>query len=312
MNTTVANSISLDAAVVICAYIDERWFQLVNAIQAVQAQSQPVQKIVVVIDHNPALLARVKERFPLVHAIENAEEKGLSGARNTGIAAASSATLIGFVDDDAVIEVDWLKNLSQMIAADPLIMGAGGRIIPKWETDRPMWMPEEFYWVVGCTHKGVPEQTADVRNLVGANMLIRREVFDKVGGFRVGIGRVDAVPLGCEETELCIRTRQAIPNARFVYDPNTVVYHSVPLKRTGWSYYRSRCYAEGLSKALISKIVGQKDGLASERTHALITLPKGVMTGIGDAVIRGDRDGLKRAGAIVAGLMITTAGYIRG
>jgi len=191
-------------------------------------------------------------------------------------------------------------------------MGAGGRIIPKWEAANPKWMPEEFYWVVGCTHKGVPETTAEVRNLIGANMLIRREVFDRVGGFRNGIGRVDAIPLGCEETELCIRTRQAIPNARFIYDPNTMVYHSVPLKRTGWSYFQARCYAEGISKSVISKLVGQKDGLSSERTHAMITLPKGVLSGLQDVLLRGDMDGAKRAGAIIAGLMITTAGYIRG
>jgi glucosyl-dolichyl phosphate glucuronosyltransferase len=311
MNTNGENGAHIETAVIICAYTDERWSQLVDAVESVKAQSQPADQIVVVIDHNPALLVRIKERFPEVLAVENVHEKGLSGARNTGVSV-TSAALIGFVDDDAVVDRDWLRNLSHIILQDSSIMGAGGRIIPKWETVRPTWLPEEFYWVVGCTHKGVPEETADVRNLIGANMLIRREVFDKVGGFRIGIGRVDAIPLGCEETELCIRVRQAIPEARFVYDPNTEVYHSVPLKRTGWSYYRSRCYAEGISKAVISKWVGQKDGLSSERTHAMITLPKGVINGIGDAVFRGDADGLKRAGAIVAGLMITTAGYIRG
>ncbi len=312
MNITGTQGTQIETAVIICAYTDERWSQLVDAVESVKTQSQPTNQIIVVIDHNPALLVRIKERFPEeVLAVENVHEKGLSGARNTGVSV-TSAALIGFVDDDAIVDRDWLKNLSQLILQDSSVMGAGARIIPKWESVRPTWLPEEFYWVVGCTHKGVPEETADVRNLIGANMLIRREVFDKVGGFRIGIGRVDAIPLGCEETELCIRVRQAIPNARFVYDPNTEVYHNVPLKRTDWSYYRSRCYAEGISKAVISKWVGQKDGLSSERTHALITLPKGVINGIGDAVLRGDADGLKRAGAIVAGLMITTAGYIRG
>ena len=302
---------SAGVAVIICAYTEERWNQLTDSIESVRSQSQPADEIVVVIDHNPALLERVQQQFTDVKAVENAQEKGLSGARNTGIAA-SQAPLIGFVDDDAVVEPVWIKNLSQLILQDDTVMGAGGRIIPKWESSNPKWLPEEFYWVVGCTHKGVPEKTADVRNLIGANMLIRREVFDRVGGFRNGIGRVDAIPLGCEETELCIRTRQAIPNARFVYDPNTVVYHSVPLKRTGWSYFQSRCYAEGISKSVISKLVGQKDGLSTERTHAMKTLPKGVMSGLEDTFIHGDLDGMKRAGAIIAGLMITTAGYIRG
>ena len=310
MNEVGTPNTNSGVAVIICAYTEDRWEQLIDAIESVHNQTQPADEIVVVIDHNPALLKRVQERFSYVKAVENAQEKGLSGARNTGIAACH-APLIGFVDDDAVVEKNWIKELSQIILQDASVMGAGGRIVPKWETERPKWLPEEFYWVVGCTHKGVPEKTADVRNLIGANMLIRREVFDRVGDFRNGIGRVGTIPLGCEETELCIRARQAIPNARFIYDPNTVIYHSVPSKRTGWSYFQSRCYAEGISKAVISKFVGQKDGLSAERSHAMKTLPLGVMTGLGDT-LHGDLDGMKRAGAIIAGLMITTAGYIRG
>ena len=297
-------------AVIICAYTDQRWEQLVAAIESVQAQTLPANEIVVVIDHNSILLDRVQTRFPTIKVVENVQDKGLSGARNSGIAV-TQAALVGFVDDDAVVERDWLKKLSQIIFSDPSIMGAGGRIIPKWEGIVPQWLPEEFYWVVGCTHKGVPETTAEVRNLIGANMLVRREAFDKVGGFLNGIGRVDSIPLGCEETEFCIRTRQAIPNSKFIYDPNTVIDHNVPLKRTGWSYFRDRCYAEGLSKALVSKLVGQQDGLSAERTHVLKTLPAGFFKGLGDA-LTGDWHGLQRAAAIFAGLFLTTLGYVKG
>ncbi len=297
-------------AVIICAYTEQRWEQLVEAIESVQAQSLSATEIIVVIDHNLVLLDRVKNRFPSIKVVENVQDKGLSGARNSGIAA-TQAGLIGFVDDDAVVEKDWLKKLSQIVFSDPQVMGAGGRIIPKWEGKRPNWLPEEFYWVVGCSHKGVPEKTAEVRNLIGANMLVRREAFDTVGGFLNGIGRVDSIPLGCEETEFCIRTRQAIPNTKFIYDPNTVIDHNVPVKRTGWSYFRDRCYAEGLSKALVSKLVGQQDGLSAERTHVLKTLPAGFFKGIKDA-FTGDWHGLQRSAAIFAGLFLTTFGYLKG
>ncbi len=297
-------------AVIICAYTDHRWQQLVEAIESVQIQSLPANEIIVVIDHNPTLLQRVQDRFPLITVTENTQEKGLSGARNSGIAI-TKADLIGFLDDDAVAEKDWLKNLTQIVLADSHIMGSGGRIIPKWEGQTPRWLPEEFYWVVGCTHKGVPETTAEVRNLIGANMLVRREAFDRVGGFINGIGRVDTIPLGCEETEFCIRTRQTIPQTRFIYDPNTVIYHNVPVKRTGWSYFRDRCYAEGLSKALVSKLVGQQDGLSAERTHVLKTLPQGFFKGIGD-VFKGDLHGIQRTAAIFLGLYLTTLGYVKG
>ncbi|MEP6985558.1 MAG: glycosyltransferase, partial [Chloroflexota bacterium] len=73
-------------AVIICAYTEDRWEQLIDAIESVHNQTQPADEIVVVIDHNPALLKRVQERFSYIKAIENVQEKGLSGARNTGIA----------------------------------------------------------------------------------------------------------------------------------------------------------------------------------------------------------------------------------
>jgi len=141
-------STASEIAVIICAYTDQRWEQLVEAIESVQEQSLPANEIVVVIDHNPILFERVKARFPSITVVENAQEKGLSGARNSGIAA-TQADLVGFVDDDAVVEKDWLQKLSQIISSDPSIMGAGGRIIPKWEGKTPKWLPEEFYWVVG-------------------------------------------------------------------------------------------------------------------------------------------------------------------
>jgi hypothetical protein len=57
--------------------------------------------------------------------------------------------------------------------------------------------------------------------------------------------------------------------------------------------------------------VGMGDGLASERRYVLRTLRRGIRRGLLDAC-RGDGTGVLRAGAIVAGLIMTTAGYARG
>ena len=61
---------------------------------------------------------------------------------------------------------------------------------------------------------------------------------------------------------------------------------------------------------MVARLVGASDGLASERTYTLKTLPQGVVRGLTDAVFRRDRMGMARAGAIIAGLMITSAGYV--
>jgi hypothetical protein len=157
----------------------------------------------------------------------------------------------------------------------------------------------------------MPTGTGLVRNLIGANMSFRREILLSVGQFRRDMGRVGTNPVGCEETELCIRIRQRWPNRMLLYRPEALVRHRVPPNRSRWAYFRARCYAEGISKSLVRRCVGAQDGLASERAYALRTLPSGVARGLADT-IRGDLGGLLRAGAIVSGLAMTTSGFVRG
>ena len=99
------------AAVVICAYSDQRWDLFVDGIEAVLGQALPPERLLVVIDHNEGLLERVRQRFgDRVVAMPNAERQGLSGARNTGVAAAEEE-IIAFLDDDALPEPTWLEAL---------------------------------------------------------------------------------------------------------------------------------------------------------------------------------------------------------
>jgi len=297
-------------AVVICTYSEGRWNDLVQAIESIQRQTLPAQDLMVVVDHNPVLLARLRHEFPSLTAIENWQAPGLSGARNAGLAS-TNASVIAFLDDDASAAPDWLERLEAGYQ-DARVLGVGGAVEPVWQGGRPAWFPPEFDWVVGCSYPGLPEVAGDVRNLLGCNMSFRREVFEQIGDFQIGIGRIGTYPAGCEETELCIRARRAWPGRFFLYDPQVRVSHQVPASRGTWKYYRSRCYAEGLSKAAVTQFVGSTDGLASERRHALRTLPRAVAKDLADAARHGDLGGLARAGAIVAGLGFATAGFLSG
>ena len=299
-----------EVSVVICAYADERWHDLTAAIESVRAQSVAAREIIVVVDHNQSLLDRVRARVPDVVAVANTEARGLSGARNSGLAVARGG-IIAFLDDDAAAAPDWLEHLAAGYE-DPRVLGVGGAIEPAWAGGRPRWFPAEFDWVVGCTYRGMPETTAAVRNLIGANMSFRREVFEAVGGFHAGVGRVGTLPVGCEETELCIRGLQRWPGRVWRYEPRARVAHTVLARRTRWAYFRSRCYAEGRSKAMVARLVGAGDGLASERAYTLRTLPSGVVRGLAAVVRHRDPAGLARATAIMAGLVITTIGYLAG
>jgi hypothetical protein len=158
----------------------------------------------------------------------------------------------------------------------------------------------------------MPVTASPVRNAIGCNMSFRREVFDAVGGFSHGIGRIGTRPLGGEETELSIRALRRWPERRIMYTPSAVVDHLAPAARGRFAYFRSRCYAEGLSKAAIAKLSGASSALATERGYAVRVLGSGVLLDLADVVRRRDPWGLPRAAAIVAGLAITTVGYLVG
>ena len=292
----------IDVSVVICAYTEKRWHELVAAVASVQGQGTLPREIIIVVDHNPSLLERVRADLPKVIAVANHESRGLGGTRNSGVALAKGS-VIAFLDDDAIAAPAWLEQLWAGYK-DANVAGVGGAIVPAWQGGRPGWFPAEFDWVVGCTYRGMPETATPVRNLIGCNMSYRRDVFAAVGPFRLGYG--------CDETEFCIRILRHWPEKELLYQPEAKVYHQVTASRTTWRYFRSRCYFEGGSKAVVSWLQGSRKGLASERAYTLRTLPRGVARGLTDTFWQRDLTGVARAGAIVAGLAITTAGYLMG
>ncbi|MFF4793514.1 glycosyltransferase family 2 protein [Streptomyces sp. NPDC001276] len=303
-----------DISVVICVYTEDRWEDILAAVASVRAQSRPAREKLLVVDHNETLLERLTREYKEVEEVRvlaNAGPRGLSAGRNTGIAA-SHGEIIAFLDDDAVAERDWLRHFAEGYD-DPRVMAVGGRTMPIWASGRrPAWFPEEFDWVVGCTYKGLPPGRVRVRNVLGGNASFRRAAFKAAGGFATGIGRDgDKRPLGCEETELCIRLTRARPDAILLIDDRAVIHHRVPEPREHFAYFRTRTYAEGLSKALVTRSVGADKGLESERRYTTRVLPAGVVRGLRDALLA--RPGAAgRAGAIVAGVASAAGGYVVG
>ena len=307
--TAIASGRALTMSVVICAYTLDRWDDVLAAVRSVVNQTTPPEETVVVVDHNPELYERLHAALPAVTVVENRHAKGLSGGKNTGVEM-TTADVVVFLDDDAVAHPDWLLHLRDAYTDDS-IAGVGGTTLPLWDSARPRWFPEEFDWVLGCTFTG--RDPGPVRNLLGGNASFRREVFSVAGGFPTDIGRTSeqSRPLGCEETEFCIRVNQHRPDWRFVFEPSAVIWHRVPEVRARFSYFRSRCFAEGLSKAAVTRSVGVSDGLSVERSYTARILTRGVAKGLGEA-LQGDPAGIERSYAISVGLLTTAAGYARG
>jgi glycosyltransferase involved in cell wall biosynthesis len=292
--------------VVICAYTEARWDTLHCSIDETLKQLRFGDELILVVDHNDALLARCHATFSACVVIANYRPRGLSGARNSALDQARG-TLIAFVDDDAVPLDGWLDALREPYA-DQRVYGVGGLARPLWLGGRPRWFPDEFLWVVGCSHRGLPSKTEPVRNLIGANMSFRKAAFDRIGGFTETMGRIGERPVGCEETEFSIRVSQANAAAVLLYEPQAEVEHHIAPQRGSVGYFVRRCWAEGESKAEVTRRVGSGSALSSERHYTSRVLPKAVWNGLRDSAA-GDLWGAARSLAIALGLASTVGGY---
>lgn len=303
---------SIRASVVVCVYTEERLSQIRAALDSIARQTMPPSQVIVVADHNQALCDRLAAEYPDLEVIPSKFEKGLSGARNTGIERAAGDVVV-FLDDDARAQAQWLETLLASYD-DESVLGVGGLVLADWSLPgRPAWLPEEFLWVVGCSYRGQPEVKTEVRNPIGANMSFRRSAFDQAGVFNSSVGRTFASsrPLGCEETEFSIRLRRLSPGGRIIYEPQAVVYHHVDQSRATWRYFLGRCRAEGCSKARVSRLSGAPAALSSEREYVTHAITRAVRRELIGVFRSGRKNSTMRLVALSMGTLSAAAGYIK-
>jgi cellulose synthase/poly-beta-1,6-N-acetylglucosamine synthase-like glycosyltransferase len=293
-------------SVVICAYTEDRWPQLKKSVASVDAQTSPPIETIVCIDHNAELLRRAEEHFgkerpagavPLI-VLANKYNGRLGSARNTA-AEAASGEVVAFLDDDAAAAADWLERL--IVPYDDERVGAvGGAPLPVFESRRPRWFPLEFDWIFGCAYRGLPSARAPLPHLIGANMSVRRSALREVGGFHSD---------NQDDMDMCHRIAHA--QRRVLYEPLATVYHFVPATRTTWHYFWRKCYIANQEKVAVFANMREASSLSAELTFVTRTLTVGVLAEIRQ-VIRGDRYGLVRVGAMLAGIALAGLGHLSG
>lgn len=296
-----------DVSVIVCTNRMERWPWLLECLDSLKNQSLPPLEVIVVVDGNPEITAHLRERGGPEVTLATPAPSGLSVARNLGLAHATG-NFVAFLDDDATATDSWLKSL-RTVLEDETVAGAGSVSLPRWDGERPRWMPEELLWTLGCSYRGMPASRADVRNVYGGSACFRRDIFTRFGGFNPHLGRTATGLAGCEETELCLRVRHKSSNLRFIHEPSSQINHRVPKDRQKAGYVIRRCLGEGRSKAILLALIG---GGAHPLEHEAKYLTRVVPTGIGSglrALFRGDGWGLVRASILTIAAGTTIASY---
>jgi len=305
---TQYNATGPSADVVICAYTEDRWDMLCRAVASVQAQSVAPRTVLVCVDHNDALHRRCLERWaedprdgrPPVRVLRNRFAGRLGSARNTAVEHVT-ADVVAFLDDDAEAAPTWLETLLQVYEDDPAAVAVGGAPLPNHTIDRPGWFPHEFDWVFGCHYRGLPEELAPVRHLIGASMSVRTDALWSVGGFHSDKH---------DDMDLSHRVAAAYGAESVLYQPKAQIFHVVHPERLTWSYFWRRCYWINRGKVRAFTDMGDAGNITAELQFArqmAASVARELLRGV-----RGDVDAVRRAGAIVAGLGVAGLGHLRG
>jgi len=295
--------------VIVCAFTHLRLQVTIACVENVLSQQPPPAHVVVVVDHNEALQAELASTFadPRVTVMANPSERGLSHARNAGVEHCTTP-FVAFVDDDAIPDPGWLAGLRAALAGDDVV-AAGGHARPRWPQAPPPWLPAELYWTVGCSYAGMIRE-GRARNPLGCNMAFRTDVFARVGGFDPAVGRLGSKPLGCEETELCLRTIRDQPQAVIVIIEGAEVDHIVTPERCRRRYVLRRCFYEGISKALV-RLLSDSAALDTERSYVTRALPAATWRALRAVSCEGAPAAV-RAAIIPASLVAAGCGYVLG
>ena len=167
--------------------------------------------------------------FPGLLRYEHEQQAGLSFARNRGIEAARGS-IIAFVDDDIYFDARWLVEIVAAFERHPDVHCVGGKSIPTFEGEKPDWLTESMLQFYGSTLSGDSDRLMVFpEHPFGVNMAFRREVFDKVGGFRTDLGRVKNSLLSNEEKDMFHRVAAA--GFRVFYASRALLQHRVPAER---------------------------------------------------------------------------------
>jgi glycosyltransferase involved in cell wall biosynthesis len=175
------------------------------------------------------------------------DTRGLSASRNIGIST-TSAPLIAFTDDDCRVPSDWVSRLRAAFAADAELSLLFGGVVLRSE-DR----------VRGYAAQFEPKETREFQRAlpdgrspwgIGANMSIRRAVFDHIGMFDPLLGT--GAPFSAAE-EIDFTIRALIGGFKVLHTPSVAVVH-LGVREGAAASHLMRGYGVGLGAALAKHI----------------------------------------------------------
>ncbi|MGD0645059.1 MAG: glycosyltransferase family 2 protein [Candidatus Bathyarchaeia archaeon] len=195
---------------------------------------------ILVIDDGSDPPLKMAVDFPDFKLIRFDKEQGLSNSRNFGINAAKGE-YVAFLDDDTVPSQHWLEAVQNGISSGADVMG--GPLRPLYKARPPSWWTEkDFGYMAGVGN-------IYGQRIWGANMIFKKNVFNKIGFFDSRLGRKKGKLMSCEEDKLIKKARLC---CHYLFLPEAEVLHLVPSRRMTLNYIIRWNYYEGKSTRILN------------------------------------------------------------
>lgn len=250
-------------SVIICTYNRERY--IYNVLQSIAEGNLSKESYeIVLVDNNSSdntkgECDRFMADYPeirLHYCIE--PNQGLSYARNCGIRE-SKGDVLAYVDDDALVNKEYLSTYADFFERNPQAVAAGGPILPEYDgCDEPEWMSHYTRQLVtGKLWLGEKEREFPGGAFPGGgNAAYRKSVFDAIGLFNVELGRKGNSLIGAEEKDLF--DKMTTRGMKFYYLPTAILYHLIPPKKLTQNYFNRLTLGIGQSERYRTLQIGKK------------------------------------------------------
>lgn len=249
----------MDLTVIICTWNRAKSLAVVLTSLETSVVPEGLEWEVLVVDNNSkddtravceSFIAKNPRRFRyLFHGTQ-----GKTNALNAGIREARSEYL-ALTDDDLTVDPRWVAGIYDAFQKYACA-AVGGKIVPVWNCKKPTWIAFDgpyrhpaYGGIVNFDKGDSPVKLT--ATAIGANMGLRKSIFEKYGPYRADLNRINDL-LGGEDTEYCRRIMRA--GECLMYAPNAIVYHPVEEQRTTRKYFRSMAFHYGRWSILVEGV----------------------------------------------------------
>ncbi|HXI71491.1 MAG TPA: glycosyltransferase [Verrucomicrobiae bacterium] len=219
-------------SVVVCTYNGSRTLR--ETLIHLQTLNYPDYEVIVVNDGSRDHCAAIASEFKV--RLITTENRGLSSARNTGMAAANGEIVV-YLDDDAYPDPDWLTYLAAIFRSTNHAAAGGPNIAPPGDGDIAECVVNA---PGGPVHVLLSDTEAE--HIPGCNMAFRKSCLEAIGGFDT------AFRVAGDDVDVCWRIHQR--GWTIGFSPAAMVWHH---RRNSLRAYWKQQQGYGKAEALLER-----------------------------------------------------------